>query len=548
MSHFDLSDSQGNHYRLSLGTRIPMNDNIAGHPAQADALLYQVDIQQLLRARQHFYGTGQFPILGAWQQERLGSSDAPLCPFETLVDALCHHELTLIKVSTGEQEGGEDRRGILRVKIRQALAEIIAQEKIEAAGHARRLAQEGKFGQAMIYTGAFFSGLWDAGADLVKWASDINDVFSPSQRLLRPLRAAARARKRVEESGEDFSAAMADEYLKGEKRELVELIGFDPTAITSQQVDLAIEITELIWDDAALRQDITRFALDYANAQHDIEIINLAGGVAFEVLFTIVLTAVTMGAGLSVGAASQVRHLRKFRKVGKLFVEFAEQAKKHLRKAAKIDKSKARKSDFGSLDSDAVDVETNLGQSNNSHGAAPNKGAQPAAPNNLTTRTFKNLDDFNAAANSAKPNTRYEYGSYSWATDANGRVSQVEGQLVLKPHGRTGQSLQTKIGNEGLDSDVGFHLLGDQFDGPINRLNVVQGNGKPVNGLKNLNTSAYAKLERLWKKELAAGNSVKVKINTSYSGSSVRPDEFSVWYQVGNNRPRTATLLNQAGQ
>ena len=75
----------------------------------------------------------------------------------------------------------------------------------------------------------------------------------------------------------------------------------------------------------------------------------------------------------------------------------------------------------------------------------------------------------------------------------------MEGQLVLKPHGRKGQSLQTKIGNEGLESDVGFHLIGDQFNGPINRLNVVQGNGKPIDGLKNLNTSAYAKLEKLWK-------------------------------------------------
>ncbi|MEJ2612731.1 MAG: DNA/RNA non-specific endonuclease [Candidatus Thiodiazotropha sp.] len=66
--------------------------------------------------------------------------------------------------------------------------------------------------------------------------------------------------------------------------------------------------------------------------------------------------------------------------------------------------------------------------------------------------------------------------------------------------------------------------------------------------MSRLVPSAYAKLERMWKQELATGNPVKVKINTSYSGSSVRPDEFSVWYQVGNNRPRTATLLNQAGQ
>lgn len=170
------------------------------------------------------------------------------------------------------------------------------------------------------------------------------------------------------------------------------------------------------------------------------------------------------------------------------------------------------------------------------------------ATNKLNTLKFNNVDEFNIAANSAKPNSRYELGNYSWTTDANARVSLVEGQLVLKPHGRKGQSLQTKIGNEGIDGDVGFHLIGDQFDGPINRLNVVQGNGKPINGLKNLNTSAYAKLERMWKTELEAGNSVNVRIIPSYIDTSVRPNEFSIWYQVGNNRPRMVTLLNQAGQ
>ena len=542
MSHFDLSDKQGNNYRLSLGTRIPLNDNIAGHPAQADALLYQVDVQQLLRARQHFYGTGQFPILGAWQQERLGNGDAPLCPFETLVDALCHHELTLIKVSTGEQEGGEDRRGILRVKIRQALAEIVAQEKIEAAGHARRLAQEGKFGQAMIYTGAFFSGLWDAGADLVKWASDINDVFSPSQRLLRPLRAAARARKRVEESGEDFSAAMADEYLKGEKRELVELIGFDPTAITSQQVDLAIEITELIWDDAALRQDITRFALDYANAQHDIEIMNLAGGVAFEVLFTIVLTAVTMGAGLSVGAASQVRHLRKFRKVGKLFMEFAEVAKKIARKARKkaARKSKGNAKDFKNLPFEEVDVKSDT-KIKDSKGKGKNK-----SENDVIELEPGEKGSWNKKLNGKlEPNSKYKVGNYLYETDAQGRVSKVSGKLDLSNRDRNGYQ-QGKAGKtngikDGLDQDEGGHLIASIFDGPGEQINYAAMDG-------NLNKGAWKRMENKWASALKSTppKNVEVNINAVYKEASKRPDKFVVEYII-DGEPKVVVFKNAPG-
>jgi len=65
----------------------------------------------------------------------------------------------------------------------------------------------------------------------------------------------------------------------------------------------------------------------------------------------------------------------------------------------------------------------------------------------------------------------------------------------LTPAGRD-TGLPVKIGKEGAPSDVGFHLIGDRFNGPTNRLNVVAGNGKPLaDGLPNLNQGAYKRFE-----------------------------------------------------
>lgn len=329
MSHFDLTDLQGNRYRLSAGSRLPVNDSIACHYAGADLLFSQMDNRQLWLARDHFYGPGQSQLLKWWRQERFGDSEPPLCPRQDLIGALCNHELIVVRLDNGEQQvEEEDNRAVLRVRIRQALAAIVAQERAEAARHTQMLARESRVNRALIYTGAFFNGLWNAGVDLAKWAKEVNDVINPTQRLLRSVHASHRALQRSRESGENVLAAYADEHLKGEKRELVQALGFDPTSITAEQLDQAMEVADLIWDDPALRADIARFAKDYVSAQHAIELTELSGSAAFEVLFTLVLAAVTAGAGLAVGAASQARHLAKFRKVGKLLMEFAEQAKK----------------------------------------------------------------------------------------------------------------------------------------------------------------------------------------------------------------------------
>lgn len=174
----------------------------------------------------------------------------------------------------------------------------------------------------------------------------------------------------------------------------------------------------------------------------------------------------------------------------------------------------------------------------------------PARPK--TVRTFNDVHDFNRAANNPEPDTVYKFGSYEWETDADGRVAKVEGQIRLKKHGRhtTDGVTTVSIGQseDAEEGDVGFHLIGDQFNGPINNLNVVPGNGVSVGELKSLNLSAYKRWENQIAK-LAKKNKVTVRIDAVYSKKSktTRPKMFTASYKDENGAWVKTVLRNKAG-
>lgn len=343
MSFCNLTDDLGNTYLLSAGHRFQPAD--PGEYLEAIKALERIDRDQLFSAEQEIFHFHNFELqqqletrLGkSWQyahETGLGlHSPAGSYPgrWAIILDAIYHGDLRFTKIASApEAEAGpeEDNRGILRVKIRQALAAVVAQERAEAARHERLLGEEIRINRAAIYTGAFLTGLWNSGTDLARWLKDVNDVINPLHRSLRGIHSSYRALRRNSETGEDLLTAFGDEVLTAEKRELVQVLGFDPSTITREQFHQATEMADLIWEDPALQADIRRFVKDYVKAQHPIEITEFSGAAAFEVLFTILLAAVTAGAGLAASAAGQARHFAKFRKVGDLLMEFAEQVKK----------------------------------------------------------------------------------------------------------------------------------------------------------------------------------------------------------------------------
>ncbi|MEN4903294.1 DNA/RNA non-specific endonuclease [Luteimonas sp. TWI662] len=150
---------------------------------------------------------------------------------------------------------------------------------------------------------------------------------------------------------------------------------------------------------------------------------------------------------------------------------------------------------------------------------------------------FDTMDDFNVAANAARPDTVYAFGDYRWSTDEAGRVVKAEGSVSLEPAGRNDPGLQRQIGHEGYPTDVGFHLIADSFAGPTNRLNVVPGNGKPLpDGTKNLNTGAYGHQFEGQIRALKQENpelDVQIRVEPYYDAGNTtsRPDGFVAAYR-----------------
>lgn len=160
---------------------------------------------------------------------------------------------------------------------------------------------------------------------------------------------------------------------------------------------------------------------------------------------------------------------------------------------------------------------------------------------------FESMTDLNAAANRAHPNVRYEYDDLFWRTDEAGRTAEVGGQLSLGPAGRDAR-LQGDIGRgpDARDSDVGFSLIADSLGGPTNRLNVLPGNGRPIDdGLANLNQGAYARMETVLRGALQGGSEVRFHLRTVYpEGITTRPDRFVVEAWI-DGRPRQWVFDNK---
>ena len=99
---------------------------------------------------------------------------------------------------------------------------------------------------------------------------------------------------------------------------------------------------------------------------------------------------------------------------------------------------------------------------------------------------------------------------------------------------RTASSNDTRtIGN--LDGakpgDVGFHFQGDQFNGSRLYPNLVPGDG-------NLNITAYATLEGLWKKSALVGKPVPVVEKLTYvmQRTSIRQTGLDISFEINGKK------------
>nr|WP_276552513.1 DUF637 domain-containing protein [Xenorhabdus indica] len=132
--------------------------------------------------------------------------------------------------------------------------------------------------------------------------------------------------------------------------------------------------------------------------------------------------------------------------------------------------------------------------------------------------------------NKPKPNKIYHVdGNKTYHTDSLSRPTIVEASLTLSRNDRNGYQ-QRKTGHQGNPGDDGGHLISSIYNGPGEKINMV-----PMD--PNLNRGAWKKMENEWGKALKEGKSVDVKITSTYTGDSQRPDKFNVRYSIDGERP-----------
>jgi|GEM_PF-2549116 len=161
------------------------------------------------------------------------------------------------------------------------------------------------------------------------------------------------------------------------------------------------------------------------------------------------------------------------------------------------------------------------------------KSASTVADNAAATVTVKYGEHIEKIKNKKvlKPNVKFtDANGYTYTTDSLGRITNVQGDLVLKKGDLNRHSQRTVGGDDRLPTDQGGHLIGRQFGGSGDIDNLV-----PQSSKTNLAGGEWYNMEKQWAKALERGEKVTVDIKPNYVGNSLRPEYFKVEYSIDGN-------------
>jgi hypothetical protein len=149
-------------------------------------------------------------------------------------------------------------------------------------------------------------------------------------------------------------------------------------------------MANLVIEDPSLRDMLYQFVKDYAEAQHAIEITNVAGTAVFELILTIIMAAVTGGVGAVAAIGSKAHLIKKFQKVGDILSDFAKATRK-MKLEGKKRKAKGNSAKFSDMEADQVQA-----KKTDAHGAETGIHS-PVVKAVVSFDDFKNsVDDFDS--------------------------------------------------------------------------------------------------------------------------------------------------------
>jgi hypothetical protein len=137
------------------------------------------------------------------------------------------------------------------------------------------------------------------------------------------------------------------------------------------------------------------------------------------------------------------------------------------------------------------------------------------------------------------PNASIVENGFTSTTDEFGRLKTVEGKLSLNAGTRNSGAQQSVGWEDRLPTDQGGHGIATRFNGPSGYNNLVPQD-------KNLNLSAYKRMENGLAKHVAAGDDVSAKVTYHYDEGGLRPSHIQVNSTI-NGRKFQNVFENKAG-
>lgn len=208
-----------------------------------------------------------------------------------------------------------------RAGLQMHLRGIIQDEQKEKSAKEQEYNKLNVAEKALASSRAAATGLGKAAKDFLIWADNIADVVDMNRRAVRFAKAAKQT------YWEQNKKTWGENIAEAEYKELVEALGFDPNKITREQIKQGIEFAQLIWEDQETRDLLKQFALDYARAQHHTEWTEMAGGLSFEIILTLILAALTGGAAGVAMAAKNMLMIGRLEKAGQSLLTIGKKLK-----------------------------------------------------------------------------------------------------------------------------------------------------------------------------------------------------------------------------
>jgi hypothetical protein len=221
---------------------------------------------------------------------------------------------------------------VIRSDIRSVLRQIVEQERIESRKIEKGYKNKSALGKTGAHIQHFSRGLHQATESFLTWLKDVNDVVSLTQRILRVLIAVQAASKVETDNRYELYERLLS---KLEKKELVEVLGFDPSLVTVEKITEVYSLAKLVHDDHATQLIIKHFIQDYIKAQHQLEWTEISGGATFEIILTAFIAVVTGGVGAIASLGAQAKKLSQLKKLGELLSELLSELAELLKKVPK---------------------------------------------------------------------------------------------------------------------------------------------------------------------------------------------------------------------